>query len=436
MLSLLRLLAFAALVVAGLDAALFRSGFYYRWLEPDSTAGSATHAIDVAQKLWREGPRNVLVIGDSRIGAGFSDALADAAVEGSNLHFIGLAIPGSTPKVWPHVVDAFDLAAHRLAAIVFTVTDLDDVSQSEDMDCRALDLAYLAPLLRMSDLVDLPWTFHDADLVQRAVRQILLPGTAMRDDVVRFLAMPGHRIEQVQAHRRAGVEWQIGYGGETGRIDADVGRVWADKHADPAWWGYFGDLARRNTPRPPAETAAYRRRHFGGLAQRCRAAGASMLLVPIPRGPFHRAFGQDTGPVGSLADMAREGACIILDRAPSRQLKSRSTSTITCTSTSTAGAHSRGRWRAPYRRRWQGGRACCSTRFATGCSSRWCWSWCTRCRGAPATSCWSSPATCSTRRGTRASRCCWPARPRRTFGWVWRSSARKATRGGGGSLPR
>ncbi len=305
----------------GLDAVVFRSGLYYRWADPDSTAGTCVAAIEVARTLYSTGARNVLVVGDSRIGNGFSGSIADAAVEGSNLHFLPVGIPGTTPRVWPHVTEAFDMEAHPLAAAVFIVLDLDDTHEAEDLATRALDLAYLAPLLGITDLLHLPPTFDEPVSKQRAVRQILLPGTAMHSDAMGFIGAPINRIERVLLYRREHLTSFLAYPGHSERIDADIERQPAAMRIDPSWAGYVAQLNGSMPMQPPTVTGAYRTRWFGAIAERCRKAGVPMLLLPIPRGPYHRAFGKASTLSGSLALLQEQGALRVLDPTPFRQLE-------------------------------------------------------------------------------------------------------------------
>ena len=50
--------------------------------------------------------RNILVLGNSQIGEGFSAQIADAASArgDSKAHFVNGSIPGTTPRVWDYRV--------------------------------------------------------------------------------------------------------------------------------------------------------------------------------------------------------------------------------------------------------------------------------------------------------------------------------------------
>ena len=103
------------------DLSLFRSGLYYRWAEPDSTAGSVVRAQMTIRHDYEPDRRNVLVLGNSRIGEGFSALLADAASGNDDLHFINGSIAGTTPRVWYYLLRAIDPDANRFSAIALMV---------------------------------------------------------------------------------------------------------------------------------------------------------------------------------------------------------------------------------------------------------------------------------------------------------------------------
>ena len=116
-----RLVALMAAVVVLLDALVFRSGFYLRWLEPQSVAGSTRNAVRRVEATISPGRRNVLVMGNSKIGEGLSTALADANTEGSGLHFISGFIPGSALRIRYSLLREIDPQANRFAAIVLAI---------------------------------------------------------------------------------------------------------------------------------------------------------------------------------------------------------------------------------------------------------------------------------------------------------------------------
>src|SRR5437773_7734764 len=94
--TLATLLGFVAI-----EALLFRTGWYYRYLEPSSSAGQVE-----AYLRWltrRSSTPEVLVLGDSRVHHGLSAPVADAAV-GGKLHFWNFGIAGTLPRDWYYML--------------------------------------------------------------------------------------------------------------------------------------------------------------------------------------------------------------------------------------------------------------------------------------------------------------------------------------------
>ena len=108
-----------------LDGRIFRSGWYNRWLEPNSSTGQVE-----AHMAWlRQTPRGslpeVIVLGDSRIAAGFSPTGA-AAAGGGKLRFWNFGIPGALPRDWYYMLRDADPGRRRFAAVVMALDQYAD----------------------------------------------------------------------------------------------------------------------------------------------------------------------------------------------------------------------------------------------------------------------------------------------------------------------
>lgn len=314
-------LAIAAIVV-GWDALLFRSGLYYRWIEPRSTAGTTRGAIRVVEHSYDLGRRNVLVLGNSRIGEGFSSVLADEATKGAGLHFINAAIPGTDPRVWYYVLRQVDAQAEHFAAVVVPVPYDPETVAAPPAD-YSLDIAYLAPWLRLDDFLDFPASFDDPSLTQRARRAIAFPGQPMREDVAALLASPLQRRRDVSIWRRHYVGDALRYGG---RAEALPDLALDPKTLQPLDWlgreaelkpklsGYLAALA--SPPHPSAQARArnddYYREWLRRIAQPYRAHGVPVIVIEVPRGPFHGAHAAVPAAAGAVAELAATGLLTVL----------------------------------------------------------------------------------------------------------------------------
>jgi hypothetical protein len=316
---LLKIAAAAFAVLLLVDLSLFRSGLYYRWAEPDSTAGSVVRAQITIRHDYEPDRRNVLVLGSSRIGEGFSALLADAASGRDDLHFINGSIAGTSPRVWYYLLRAIDPDANRFAAIALMV-DYDVAETRLDLTNYALDTPYLLPLLRVADLDSYPASFTEADQRERARRGILLPLQAMHDDVLNFVAHPFARRHVVRSSRRGAAWWAAHYPGRDEalpnlQLGADGEPVdWGADAAQlkPRLEGYFHELRDK----PPAAlqdaNAAYLREWLGRIAERYAPHHVPVIAFVVPRGPWHGSQSRAPAIGGPVAELVERGRIVAL----------------------------------------------------------------------------------------------------------------------------
>jgi hypothetical protein len=317
----LRILLAALVAYLVCDIALLRSGFYYRLVEPESTAGSTLHALLSAEKQRAGAARAVLVIGDSRIGEGFSARLATETAAAGAVRFVALPLPGSTPRVWDYTLRAMGDHLSRYAAVVVMANTLDDRSEYEDLANREIDLAYLAPLIGVADLHRLPASFSDPAAQWRARKHILLPAQALRQDALALLGNPYRRARQVYTHRRDLARSQWSYEGRPQSLPPSPGAGRPSATDDLAWRTYFLRLQGRVPTLPAATARRYRAEWYGALAARATRVGAPLLVVPVPRGPYHAQSAKVEPLHGALAELQDAGRLTVLDRMPYRALE-------------------------------------------------------------------------------------------------------------------
>jgi len=294
------LLALAVLVLMGwllVGTALFRSGFYYRYVaSPDSTAGEAERALQVIAQRYVPGARNVLVLGDSRTAEGFSSRVANQSVPGIN--FIEAGMAGTTPRVWSYLLRKIDPAGDRFDAVV--LQRIVDVS-TPDRECladRSLDLAYLPPLVTAADALDIPRSFAQPPARAQAWRTVLLPMRTARADLDALADSPYARLRAVRVNLRAYVPSRYAYTGHAESLAA-VALDPLTLHPKPAadvpssLIAYLDQLreSRVSQRAPEPCNLAYYRHWLGRIAAQYRPTHRPVLLVALPRGPFHREHG-------------------------------------------------------------------------------------------------------------------------------------------------
>ena len=305
-----------------IDGAIFRSGWYFRRVAPLSSLGQMAIAIDDIRHI-PTGKHAVLVIGDSRAGEGFSMPTAQRAASAMDLPYVfyNAAVAGTTPRVWYYLLRQIDNPGERLAAVAVMVTSYHD-DEPEDLAERPSDIAFVHPLLTLTDLTDFPGSFPSGATRLQAVEAILFKGLFYGADVRSFLANPAERIRSVAAWHRHGFEWIRNYPGRdpslqglgldltTGKLTVPAGAPSLQTDMLPS----YAEELRRFHGRPPdnAGAAAYRREWLGRIAALCRQANVRLFVYRIPRGPLHDLVDADDAPTGVLADMAQAGSLELL----------------------------------------------------------------------------------------------------------------------------
>lgn len=295
---LLKLLAAAFLALLLIDLALFRSGVYSMLIKPDSTAGSVVGAELVVRKYREATRKNVLVLGNSQIGEGFSAALADAAVQRPDLHFINASVAGTSPRVWNYLLREVDPDGDRFAAIALMV-EYDGLYNWNDFANYSLDISYSTPLLRLVDLDEFTESFTAADLRARARRTILLPEQGLHEDLQDFLAHPLRRMHDLRKVRPAwlyAVSQYGGHGGALPELVLDPGSCMpANWGADAAEWKprletYLRDMRKPAPQQMQIANQNYERLWLGRIAQRYHARGIPVIVFAMTRGPWKADF--------------------------------------------------------------------------------------------------------------------------------------------------
>ena len=288
------LLLVAAMVVSWwlLEAAVYRSGAYYRLAEPESNTGAVVNALMLLEREYRPDARNVLVFGDSRIGEGFSAKLAGEAAGSGTIHFVNVSVPGSTPRTWYYLLREIVRRGYEFDAVVVGA-----IYQPEDRGTVAnwpLDPAHQAPLVGLADARDYPASFASDGMRERARHLVLLPALAMRQDTTALLAAPFERWHKLRKFRPGLLQSVPHYGGR----EETMPPLAFDANGQVSDWsnasgtvralveGHIADLHAPPDPGIVAANLSYRRQWLGALADLTAANGASLVMFPLPRGPY------------------------------------------------------------------------------------------------------------------------------------------------------
>jgi hypothetical protein len=284
------LIAGLLLAWVGVDLALYRSGLYYRLAAPLSHTGAVVNALMLLEREYEPGSRTILVLGDSRIGEGFSAPRAEAADASTN--FINLAVPGSTPRTWYYLLREIVRRGYRFDAVL-----IGTIYQPRTRELLAdwpLDPLHQAPLLGLQDLRDYPAGFVAADMRARARDAILLPALAMRQDTMALLAAPLQRRRDVRKFRPrllASIDNYVGSGETMPALEFDgSGNVVDWRHAKEAQRavveGHLADLATALDAPTAQSNRDYAHRWLSAIDGLLASRDAQLIVFPLPRGPY------------------------------------------------------------------------------------------------------------------------------------------------------
>jgi hypothetical protein len=323
--SLLKLMAVGVLTLLAVDFLVFRTGMYFRLVEPESTAGTLMMTRLAAVSAYRPEARNIVVIGDSRIGEGFSSRIANQIGEAHGINFIHLGVAGSTPRVWKYSLQTTEQRTGRFAAVVLMATSFQDTSPFEDLAERVLDISYLMPILRTVDTFEFVTSFSSGGARRQALRAFVFPAVAMQNDVRKFFWSPVARIEKAIVWSNGFPGWFYDYPGRPERLpdisQATLAAAVDDPTVVPASLrdglvAYLRAARNRPTAEQIEKTAAYRSRWFGRIAEYFQSRGTPVFVVQIPRGPFHQTLVGNNPAQGALAELSRAEKLTLLATTP------------------------------------------------------------------------------------------------------------------------
>ena len=299
------------------DQAIFGSGWYLRFLDPDSLAGRVV--LTVNEEAGRPGATGaeVAVVGNSMLAEGFSAKVADSAAAG-RMRFRNLSVPASTPRCWYYLLRAADEEARRYRAIVIQVEEYSDEDGETPMADAISDVHIVDPLLKPSDALDFALSFSRPRLQFEALRGTLLKGYIYKQDVQALLEAPSRRLEKMAQARQGYAGWIYDYPGREQSL-AGMKVDWARRSIDfpPGVPADIRDRLRRTILRTRArqtgEQARYRRLWFGRILERYSGGKTRIIFVRVPRGPAVNPAFDDAGDPSTIRAFATRPYVTLMD---------------------------------------------------------------------------------------------------------------------------
>ncbi|MGO9010268.1 MAG: hypothetical protein ACLQPN_09205 [Bryobacteraceae bacterium] len=307
-------LGLALLLFFALDALAFRTGWYVSILEPNSTAGFLETYLNIEEQRPIGRYRQVLAVGDSRMG--LKTRVADLLTAETGCSFGTISVPGTTPRCWYYMLREVDPDCDRYAAILVPLDTYDDRSW-DDLADRDLDINYLTPLLRVGDLPGFVFSYPSWSNRAHAAEAVLLKGLAYQHDFQAFLEHPRTRMQYVRLQEEHAREWYYNAVWERHSL-AGMSVDWNAKTvALPAW---LEPAKRREVQQvllddpPPysADFARYRRHWLRAILDRYRGSRTRFLFLRLPRGPVVRPETPPPDPHSVVRRFAAAGRIILL----------------------------------------------------------------------------------------------------------------------------
>ncbi len=297
------------------DTLLFRTSWYARLLEPDSSAAHVERMIAVERaKLSRSARYHAVSVGDSRMG--FFARHGNERHGADGFRFGALSLGGALPRTWPYILRAVDPGADHYSAIIIPLNDYDDEESDEVWAERASDLFYLNGQLRLSDLPEFTRSYVGWQSRWRVLRAMLFKGYAYQKDVQTFLQQPQARFDKVELYKNW-QHWSYDYKGEA----RSLAGLEVDPKTKTATFPAGMPAPVRNlvtrllaaTPIPRNGTmAAYNRYWLGKIVDRYRGSKTRLIFIRLPRVPLPLPI-RPANPKSTVRQFAKEPHVTIVD---------------------------------------------------------------------------------------------------------------------------
>ena len=281
-----------------IESLIYRSGAYFQIASTQSNTGSVVNSLLMLEGQYRPGRTTVLVLGDSRVAEGFSGPLASA---GSDIDFINISVPGSTPRTWYYLLREVFRRGYRIDAVALGINHQIPASRLSDW---ALSPNQDIALLGLRDTLSYPDSFLSDGMRARGRQALLFPAVTMRQDTLALLAAPGQRWTELHRVRPGYLAAVPGYPGRDSRMPElhlsaaaeviDWGNATAEQRAQVGVM--IGDQLLASDPETLALNREYLRRWLGKTARLMRQQQSRLVAFPLPRAPYPTLLAEQPGP--------------------------------------------------------------------------------------------------------------------------------------------
>ena len=312
-------LALSILVVLFLlDAAVFRSGFYLQYIEPDSAAGFFEKVVKAGLKSRFKRSHRALVVGDSQVAEGFSALVADQVGAGSSWEFVNAGVGGVSLRNWYYMVRDLDPHRSRFDVVVLPLRGYPDVDDGEIRANREPDIHWMIAHVRLVDLPELCASFPNRDTRMQVLRESIFEGLVYRRDLREFLRNPPARMRHLEWCRANCTDSLYEYPGRsedlTGlRMDWAKFTLQFPPHISPAVEAEMKAHCDFQSWTVRGVEGAYRKEWLGRIVNRYRGTHTKILIVSLPYRPFPIPLSWPVDSRSFIVEVARDPDVTIAD---------------------------------------------------------------------------------------------------------------------------
>lgn len=275
-----------------IDLAFFRSNFYTRFIEPESSEGTFEGAFEHESQRHRVRAKEVIVLGSSRIAEGFSAKRVNQLEPKNGYWFVNGAVSGAGARCMYYMVRDIDPKRNRYQAMVMTIDDYTDPDDFEDYADRVEDLYSVIARLGFGDIFPFMQSFTTRRSKWAVFSGSLLKSIAYQRDIQEFLDHPSDRLDKVNLYRGHRYDWAYDYGGSDQSL-AGTTVNWSTKTITfpPTVPKPLQDYLRPrliiNAPQN-GRVRAFQTKWLGAIADLYRNSKTRLIFVQAPRTPLPR----------------------------------------------------------------------------------------------------------------------------------------------------
>lgn len=291
-----------------LDAAIFRSGFYLNWVEPDSSTGLFEYRLRAELEAQAGRDKLVVTFGDSRFA--YLARVANQYTAESGYTFRQAGTAGSSARDWYYMLRDLDPTARRYQAVVIGFDDLEDEESPVPRQDDPRSLHYVIGRLRLTDVWDFARSHLTRPMQWKALRGGLFQGIVMQEDVHDFLLRPRERIASAKLNRQGWAGWAYDYDDEPQSlaglsIDWKTRSVTFPPGMNPAHRSILNQTILRPSFPPNGWRTDFHREWVGRIADRYRDSPTRLVFIRLPRGPLPPQADVPLNAESSLRQLAR-----------------------------------------------------------------------------------------------------------------------------------